>query len=143
MRSALSEPVVVDSGALYALFDREARHHAASRRWFAANRRPLVTNAPVVTEVTYLLGRWCGTDHQPLFLEFLQQPGWRLEHIAPDLERIRAIMDRYRDLPADFTDASLLALSERLRCTEIASTDQRDFSVYRPTHTARLINLLS
>lgn len=142
MRSTLSAPVVVDSGPLYALFDRDDRHHATSRRWFEANRRPLVTNAPVITEVTYLLGRWCGTDHQLLFLEFLRQPGWRLEDIAPDLERIHSIMERYRDLPADFTDASLLALAERLRCTDIASTDQRDFSVYRPAHAERLVNLL-
>ncbi len=49
-------------------------------------------------------------------------------------------MDRYRNRPADFTDASLVALSERLRCTEVATTDQCDFSVYRPAHVARLTN---
>ena len=135
-------PVLTDSGPLYALFDRDDRHHAASRRWFAANRRPLITNAAVITEVSHLLGRWCGIDHQLLFLEFLGQPGWRIESLSSDLPRIRTLMDRYRDLPADFTDASLLALAERIHCTEIVSTDRKDFSVYKPAHVERLINLL-
>jgi len=133
-------PVLVDSGPLYALFDRDDAFNATARAWFAGNRRPLITNAAVITEVTYLLGRWCGVDHQLLFLEFLHQPGWLIEDLAPDLPRIRELIDRYRDLPADFTDASLVALSERLRCTEVATTDQRDFSVYRPAHVVRLRN---
>lgn len=137
MRNA---PVLVDSGPLYALFDRDDAFHGPVRAWFATNRCPLVTNAAVITEVTYLLGRWCGVDHQLLFLEFLQQPGWLVEPLAPDLPRIQALMDRYRDLPADFTNASLVAMSERLRCKEVATTDRRDFSVYRPTHVEHLAN---
>lgn len=74
---------------------------------FAANRKPLITNPALVTEVTYLLGRWCTVDHQVLFLEFLGKPGWSVENLMPDLPRIREFMERYRDLPADFTDASL------------------------------------
>jgi len=136
-------PVLVDSGPLYALFDRDDAFHVPVRAWFAQNRRPCITNAAVITEVTYLLGRWCGIEHQLLFLDFVQQIGWRLETLAPDLPRIRELMDRYRDLPADFTDTSLVALSERLRCTEVATTDRRDFSVYRPLHIERLINPIS
>jgi predicted nucleic acid-binding protein len=133
-------PVLVDSGPLYPLFDRDDAFNPSARAWFAANRRPLITNAAVTTEVICLLGRWCGVDHQLLFLEFLQQPGWLVEDLVPDLPRICELMDRYRELPADFTDASLVALSERLRCTEVATTDQRDFSVYRPAHVERLAN---
>lgn len=133
-------PVLVDSGPLYALFDRDDNFHPPVRDWFATNRRPLITNAAVLTEVSHLLGRWCGTEHQLLFLGFVQQPGWLVEALAADLPRIREIMHDYRDLPADFTDASLVALSERLRCTEAATTDRRDFSVYRPRHVERLTN---
>lgn len=133
-------PVLVDSGPLYALFDRDDAFHGPVRTWFATNRCPLVTNAAVITEVTYLLGRWCGVDHQLLFLEFLQQPGWLVEPLAPDLPRIHALMDRYRNLPADFTDASLVAMSERLRCKAVATTDRRDFSVYCPAHVEHLAN---
>jgi len=46
-----------------------------------------------------------------------------------DFPRIRAILDKYGDLPADFADASLVALCERLKTTAIASVD-RDFTIY-------------
>jgi len=37
---------------------------------------------------------------------------------------------KYRDLPADFADASLMALCERRKIKEVASVDS-DFSIYR------------
>ncbi len=70
-------PVLVDSGPLYALFDRDDAFASPARSWFAGNRRPLITNAAVVTEVTHLLGRWCGVDHQLLFSSFCRsRAGW-------------------------------------------------------------------
>ena len=47
-----------------------------------------------------------------------------------DLERTIELVEKYRDLPADFADASLVAQAERLRIDEIASID-RDFAIYR------------
>ena len=47
-----------------------------------------------------------------------------------DLPRIRAILDKYSDLPADFADASLVALCERISSTDVASVDG-DFTIYR------------
>lgn len=43
-------------------------------------------------------------------------------------------------MPYGFTDVSLVALSERLRCNEVATTDLRDLSVYSPVHVERLAN---
>ena len=39
-------------------------------------------------------------------------------------------MAKYADLPADFADASLVALCERIRSTTVASVDS-DFTIYR------------
>ena len=142
MISLLSAPLLVDSGALYALFDKSDAYHRRAVECFRHNRRPLICNAPVITEVTHLLGRWCGIRHQLLLLEFLRQPGWIIADLDGDLARIAEIMNSYRDLPADFTDAALVALAERLNCTDILSVDQRGFAVYRPRHVERLNNLL-
>lgn len=49
---------------------------------------------------------------------------------AGDLPKIAALLDKYRDLPADFADASLVALAERLNVSCVASVDS-DFAVYR------------
>lgn len=140
MNYSPTAPLIVDSGALYALFDRDDHHHSRAVACFRNNRQPLVCNMAVITEVTHLLARWCSIQHQLLLLEFLQQPGWIIAELADDLPRISEIIKIYSDLPADFTDASLIALAERLHCTDILSVDQRDFQVYRPRHVERLRN---
>lgn len=50
--------------------------------------------------------------------------------VGRDLPRIAAILDKYRDLPADFADASLVALCERLNCFDVATVGS-DFMIYR------------
>ena len=65
-----------------------------------------------------------------------------IEHSAEDLPRIIEIMAKYEDLPADFADASLLALCERLNIQQIASFDG-DFEVYRTKDRKRLKNVLA
>ena len=47
-----------------------------------------------------------------------------------DFPRIIEIVKKYADLPADFADASLVALCERLNTHIVASVDG-DFTVYR------------
>jgi uncharacterized protein len=49
---------------------------------------------------------------------------------AGDLPRIAVLLEKYRDLPADFADASLVALAERRNLSRVASVDS-DFAVYR------------
>jgi uncharacterized protein len=133
-------PVLVDSGPLYALFDRDDAFNPLARVWFAANRRPLITNAAVTTEVTYLVGALV-RSRPPAAVSRVpaaaRLAGRGPSAGSPSHPRAHGPL---RDLPADFTDASLVALSERLRCTEVATTDRRDFSVYRPAHVERLAN---
>ena len=49
---------------------------------------------------------------------------------ATDLSRIKALMQKYRDLPMDFADASLVCAAERDGLTRILTFD-RHFEVYR------------
>ena len=49
---------------------------------------------------------------------------------SSDLPRIIALLDKYSDMPADFADASLVAMAERLNLSRVASVDW-DFSIYR------------
>jgi uncharacterized protein len=119
---------IVDTGPLVAFVDKRDHHHAAAVRWLKRARKPLVTNVAVLTEVTHLLD--FSVDAQA---EFLDWTGAVLEidtGTSADLARITAIMRRYRDRPADFADASLVALAERIKTDLIASID-RDFDVYR------------
>lgn len=134
--------VIVDSGALYALFDRHDHHHLASLAWITASKqRTLLTNVCVLTEVTYLLHRRGLRAAVDPFLEWAIASLTVDRDTVDDLPRIRTIMAQYADLPADFTDASLVALAERLSCFTVASVDS-DFTVYRGACRRGFTNLL-
>lgn len=120
--------IVLDAGPLIALFDGSDRHHAAAVDFIRRTREPLVTNAPVLAEACWMLD--FSADAQ---LDCLRWSSLTLridEETGKDLPRITAILDKYRDLPADFADASLVALCDRLNCHDVASVDA-DFTIYR------------
>lgn len=54
--------------------------------------------------------------------------------IEADLVRIADLVETYSDLPLGGTDASLIALPERLGQDTIATLDRRHFNVVRPAH---------
>jgi len=58
------------------------------------------------------------------------------------IKRCTSLMDKYRDLPMDLTDASLVVLAEELGSGAILSTDKRDFNAYRWKNTHPFQNLL-
>jgi uncharacterized protein len=49
-----------------------------------------------------------------------------------DVTRAAAILERYPEI--GFTDASVVAMAERLKVRRIATTDRRDFARVRPRH---------
>jgi predicted nucleic acid-binding protein len=49
-----------------------------------------------------------------------------------DLARAAALMTAYPEI--GFVDASVVALAERLRLRQIATTDRRHFAAIRPRH---------
>lgn len=120
--------IAIDSSVLYAMFDRSDREHERCTRFLAGCRVPLVTNAPVLTEVAYLLDfserlkrDFLSWAHEALVID---------EAIAGDLPRIVEVLEKYADLRPDFADAALVALCERRRVDRIATFDS-DFDVYR------------
>jgi predicted nucleic acid-binding protein len=120
--------IVLDSGPLIALFDRSDRFHQDALAFVRKQQGPLMTNLPVVTEVVYMLD----FSHQAQrdFLFWAESALVLDTETVSDLPRIRALLEKYSDLPADFADASLVALCERLRITTVASVDA-DFTIYR------------
>ena len=53
------------------------------------------------------------------------------------------LMQKYRDLPMDLADASLVLLAEQLGSGRILSTDERDFKTYRWKSRKPFKNLLT
>ena len=120
--------IVLDAGPLIALFDGSDRYHDAATAFIRDTRQPLVTNPAVLAEACWVLDFSVDAQLDCLNWAYL---ALRIDsETGRDLPRINAIIDKYRDLPADFTDASLVALCERLNCLDVASVDS-DFTIYR------------
>jgi predicted nucleic acid-binding protein len=62
-------------------------------------------------------------------------------HLLPldsaDLPRIRQLMQKYRDLPMDLADATLVRVAEREGIRRVFTIDRRDFALYRPAKIGR------
>jgi predicted nucleic acid-binding protein len=130
--------IVVDAGPLIALFDGDDRHHRRAVEFVRDCRSPLVSNLPVLTEAAFLL-RFSASAQRDLLRWAAQALDIDTDTVA-DFPRIAALLDKYRDLPADFADVSLLAMAERLKLTRVASVD-RDFAVYRLAGRRRFQNV--
>jgi predicted nucleic acid-binding protein len=79
-------------------------------------------------------------------LEFMDAVAQGAVDIPPPPENAQAraayLMRRYRDLPMDLADASLVILAEEMEEGRILSTDLRDFGGYRWKNRQPFINLL-
>ncbi len=127
--------VVLDTGPLAALFNRADRAHASAKAWFQSSTAVMVTTEAVMTELGYLLED--STALQTVALLWVEQAKrhGRLEiHPVADHAVLARLLERYDDLPCDYADATLIALANTLDLREIATLDQRDFSVYRLHH---------
>jgi len=124
---------VVDTGPLYAAADLDDDDHAASLAALQRRDLELVVPALVVAEATYLVGRRLGAKAEAAFLRGLGQ----IEVEPPrgdDWTRIAELVDEYGNLPLGGTDASVVALAERLDTATVITLDRRHFTVVRPNH---------
>jgi uncharacterized protein len=129
--------IVVDTGILYALADRDDAHHAACVRWLATARGSLIVPPPVIAEACYLIGRALGPGPEAAFLDAFG-PGQAFTLgtlLEADLTRMAALVRQYADLPLGGTDAAVITTAERLGVTEVATVDRRHFTIVRPGHT--------
>ncbi|WP_251060652.1 hypothetical protein [Streptomyces sp. ISL-100] len=58
--------------------------------------------------------------------------------MCEDLSRMVDLVEQYADLPLGAADASVIAVAERLRASDIATIDLRHFRIVRPRHVSAL-----
>ena len=127
---------LVDAGPLVAILHRDDRRHRECVQALSALRPPLGTTWPVVTEAMYLLG--FSTEAQDELWSLIESAGLHLLGLdASDAPRMRALMRKYRDLPMDLADASLVAVAERDGVNRVFTLHRRDFGLYRPAKLGR------
>ncbi len=125
-----AERALLDTGALVAFLHRDDDAHVACVGALRDYRGALLTSEAVLTESVYLLGRVPGGPEA--CLEFFIRGGVVL--VPPSrasLTRCKDVIRKYADVPADFADATLVALAEEMSAFTIFTLDRRGFSAYR------------
>lgn len=126
----MTSTLLADAGPLVAILNRSDAAHADCVRVLRRTTSALSTTWPVVTEATYLLG--FSFDAQDGVLEMIERAELRVLPLeAGDVPSIRVLMRKYRDLPMDLADASLVHVAAREGIDRIFTLDRRDFGVYR------------
>lgn len=128
--------IIIDSGPLIAAFDRSDQHHDACTHLLRYTPGVLFVPPTVVAEVGYMITRQrFGSDIEASFLRTLADGTFTpLDLDATDYARMADLVEQYADLPLGSTDASVVALTERLRVERIATLDRRHFQVVKPQH---------
>jgi len=121
-----------DTGPLVALVDEDDASHArcvAALETLPAS--PLLTTWPCLVESMYLVWRAGGFPAQEDLWGYLAD-GLVVLHTseATDWQRMRVLMQQYRDTPMDLADASLVVAAERRQVRRIFSLDSH-FRAYR------------
>lgn len=124
--------IIADTGFFFALANQNDAFHSIAIAAMTQLQEPLITTHPVLTETCYLLMARGGDRGQSAFLRSVGEGLTEVFTLtsSPFL-RMAALVQRYRDLPMDMADTSVVVSSEQIGHGQILTVDRRDFNVYR------------
>ena len=125
--------IAVDTGFLLALADFDDHWHQRAMAFMQRDTdNDWVTTWPVLAEAAYLMRKRLGGAFDIELMSDVAAGNPRVWSPGPEqLGELPALMRKYRNLPMDLADASLVLLAEHLGHGRILTTDQRDFGTYR------------
>lgn len=128
---------IVDSGPLVAVANAADPAHQACLEVLRTPGLRLVIPALCVAEAAYLIQSRRGSSTEARFLRGLE--GFDVQApVAQDWPRIAELVEQYANFPLGGTDASVIAMAERLRTEVVVTLDYRHFRAVRPRHCERL-----
>jgi predicted nucleic acid-binding protein len=129
--------LILDTGPIVALLDATDPDHERCTELIKGSSERRVVPVCVLVEVEYLLRPWPSAfsallaDFENGALELLDLPRrW--------LQRAGELLERYRDLSLGLVDATVLAATEMLDETKLATLDHRHFHAVKPAHREAL-----
>jgi hypothetical protein len=122
--------LILDTGAFVALLDKSEKNHKRCVTFFKDYKGSVLTTEPVLTETIYLLGP--SIKAQKHVIDFVLRGGATLiPQSVESLSRAAILMEKYKDIPMDFADATLVVLAEDIDIDEVFTLDLRGFNSYR------------
>lgn len=135
----MASGVVMDTGPLVAYLSAREVHHEWAVEQFRTLDLPFLTCEPVLTEACFIAAR--NRVAPARLLDLLERRVFRIAiDVASELARVRALMERYANVPMSLADASLVRLAE-ITGAPICTLDA-DFAVYR-AHGRRPLELIT
>ena len=133
------QSMLVDAGPLIALFDKSDHYHERAVSFLKKHQGLLITTWPVITEVSHMLD--FSTKTQINFLTWINRGGLQIFDLEfYHLIRIIELTEKFKDVPMDFADATLIVASEAKGINTVASIDS-DFYIYRNIRKKYLTNV--
>ena len=121
--------VLLDTGIVYAYYDRSDRWHRRARRFVEGEQRGLILPSPVIPEVDHLLGHRLGAKSRLLFYTGIVDGYYLVADLPRDAyARIADLNRQFDDLNLGFVDAAIVAIAETLGVMRVATADQRHFT---------------
>ena len=120
--------VLLDTGIVYAYYDRRDRWHARARALIERERRGLILPAPVIPEVDHLLGHRLGGPSRQIFYQGIVEGYYLVEDLPRRAyARVADLNRRLDTCDLGFVDGAIIALAEALRVSRVATTEIRRF----------------
>jgi hypothetical protein len=124
--------ILLDTGPIVAFFDASDHYHLVCVELLKTVNEPLITTWPVLIEAFYLLGfSWKAQDN---LWEFIIRGGVDILSLNDTQQgRCRQLMKKYKDLPMDLADGTLVVLAESQKIKKVFTLDHKDFKIYQPS----------
>ena len=121
-------PVLLDTGIIYAYYDRSDEWHARAARVMRAEAGALIVPAPVIPEVDHLLGHRLGAKARHAFYDGLAEGDYVIADLPHDrYDEVAALNRRFADLNLGFVDSAVAVLAGLRSVRRIATTDRQHF----------------
>lgn len=122
--------ILLDTGAWVAIIDQDERAHHRCLDAFRELAGRLVSTEAVLSETLWFMQNHKGGARA--CAEFVRRGAVALLPISVEsLSRAVDLMEKYRNVPMDFADATLVTLGEDLGLDRVFTLDHRGFGVYR------------
>jgi len=128
--------VLIDTSFLLATIFPNDVNHALAREAVKKLHQPhSIIPAPVLQELFYMTTVRVNYNAAVNYLAQTLNASFDIQPlVAQDSQRMVSIMRQYASAAFDYTDSAIMALSERLKITQVYTFDQRDFRIFRPQH---------
>lgn len=131
--------LILDTGPVLAILNAADAWNPRCVAMMKTEPRPWLLPGPVLVELDYFLRERLPSAARHAFYSDIRAEKYQLETLSPaDFNRAFEICAQYQGIGLQLADASVIALSERLGETRVATTDRRDFRQVVPRHCPAL-----